>query len=103
MPLRWLPYEVVSEDEYSCKSDAYSFGATAWEILTRAEMPFASLTDQEVLSRLESADLTWPHPDSSPEELNTLLDKCWAANPTERPTFSHIALHIADLLAKLGS
>lgn len=31
------------------------------------------------------------------EELTTLMDNCWAEEPTERPDFSHIKIFITKL------
>ncbi|KAL1124689.1 hypothetical protein AAG570_001313 [Ranatra chinensis] len=102
LPIRWLPYEVISEDDYSCKSDVYSFAATSWEIFMGGELPFTSQSDEEVLNMLESGTVTWTHPKSSPEDMNTLLDKCWSSNPSERPNFSYIALKIGDLMSEVN-
>uniref|UniRef100_A0A1B6EA58 Protein kinase domain-containing protein n=1 Tax=Clastoptera arizonana TaxID=38151 RepID=A0A1B6EA58_9HEMI len=96
IPLRWLPLEAVEEDDYSCKSDVYSFAVTVWEIFSRGEMPFSRMTDQEVLSLLERGDLHWKHHKTTPESLKQLLSKCWETSPRDRPTFSQIAVQVGD-------
>lgn len=50
IPLRWMPPEAVLEDEFSTKSDVWSFGVLMWEVFTHGEMPHAKLADDEVLA-----------------------------------------------------
>ncbi|XP_075214156.1 inactive tyrosine-protein kinase 7-like [Lycorma delicatula] len=97
IPLRWLPLEAVAEDDYSCKSDVYSFAATVWEIYTRGELPFAKFSDSEVLEFLEQGELRWKHHKNMSDRLRMLLNRCWDANPRERPTFSQVAVEIGDI------
>ncbi|RZF35776.1 hypothetical protein LSTR_LSTR012074 [Laodelphax striatellus] len=97
IPLRWMPLEAVTEDDYSCKSDIYSFAATVWEIYTRGELPFSRLSDREVLESLQRGDLHWKHHKNMPEQLKVILDRCWNQNPRDRPTFSFVAVEIGDI------
>ena len=101
LPVRWLPYEVVSEDDYSTKSDVFSFGVTAWEIFSLGNLPHGGRSDQEVLSSLESGDNPLILSSSVPQELQSLIDKCRAKSPNDRPLFSAIALQIADLINQI--
>lgn len=50
IPLRWMPPEAVLEDEFSTKSDVWSFGVLMWEVFTHGEMPYTPLADDEVLA-----------------------------------------------------
>ena len=49
IPLRWLPAEAVFEDDYSTKTDVWSFGVLMWEVFSLGEMPHAVLADDKVL------------------------------------------------------
>lgn len=49
IPLRWLPSESVFEDDFSTKSDVWAFGVLMWEVFSHGEMPYAKLSDDEVL------------------------------------------------------
>ncbi|XP_039280486.1 LOW QUALITY PROTEIN: inactive tyrosine-protein kinase 7 [Nilaparvata lugens] len=97
IPVRWMPLEAVAEDDYSCKSDIYSFAATVWEMYTRGELPFSRLSDREVLESLQRGDLHWKHHKNMPEQLKVILDRCWSPNPRDRPTFSCVAVEIGDI------
>lgn len=50
-----MPPEAVLEDEFSTKSDVWSFGVLMWEVFTQGEMPYAPLADDEVLAGMWSA------------------------------------------------
>lgn len=50
IPLRWMPPEAVLEDEFSTKSDVWSFGVLMWEVFTHGEMPYSPQADDEVLA-----------------------------------------------------
>lgn len=96
IPVRWMPLEAVAEDDYSCKSDVYSFAVTVWEIFSRGELPHSKLTDREVLAALEAGGLRLRAQKSMPASLRTLLDTCWQASPRDRPTFSQVAVALSD-------
>ncbi|XP_066594792.1 tyrosine-protein kinase-like otk isoform X2 [Prorops nasuta] len=95
IPLRWMPYEAVYEDEYSTKSDVYSFSCLVWEMFHQGELPFNKLNDESVLTQLKAQSLTWKPHKASPPALQELQNQCWAHDPRERPTFD-------DVVSKLG-
>lgn len=49
IPLRWLPSEAVFDDDFSTKTDVWSFGVLMWEVFSFGELPYAELTDDKVL------------------------------------------------------
>ncbi|XP_062980026.1 inactive tyrosine-protein kinase 7 isoform X2 [Elgaria multicarinata webbii] len=91
IPLRWTPPEAVLEDEFSTKSDVWSFGVVMWEIFTLGEMPYSKLADEEVLAGLQSGKMKLPHPEGCPSKLYKVMQRCWAPSPKDRPSFSEIA------------
>lgn len=101
LPVRWLPFEAVSEDDYSTKSDVFSFGVTMWEVFSLGSLPHGGRSDQEVLSSLETGDCPLHLPLTAPPSLQTLLEKCRSKCPNDRPVFSTIALQIADIIKQL--
>uniref|UniRef100_A0A8D0FZR7 Inactive tyrosine-protein kinase 7 n=1 Tax=Sphenodon punctatus TaxID=8508 RepID=A0A8D0FZR7_SPHPU len=96
IPLRWMPPEVVLEDEFSTKSDVWSFGVLMWEVFTLGEMPYTKLADDEVLAGLQSGKMKLPHPEGCPSKLYKLMQRCWAPSPKDRPSFSEIANMLGD-------
>ncbi|KAJ7416887.1 hypothetical protein WISP_67964 [Willisornis vidua] len=96
IPLRWMPPEAVLEDEFSTKSDVWSFGVLMWEVFTHGEMPYTPLADDEVLAGLQSGKTKLPQPEGCPSRLAKLMQRCWAPSPKDRPSFSELATTLGD-------
>ncbi|XP_030628154.1 inactive tyrosine-protein kinase 7 [Chanos chanos] len=97
VPLRWLPTESVFEDEYSTKSDVWAFGVLMWEVFSHGELPYTSLSDEEVLEGLQAGKLKLPAPEGCPSKVYKLMSRCWAPSPKERPSFSEILQALGEL------
>ncbi|XP_068084846.1 inactive tyrosine-protein kinase 7 [Anabrus simplex] len=97
IPLRWLPYEAVFEDEYSTKSDVYMFGCLVWEMFHQGELPFAKMSDDAVKSALKKHELQLKPHKAAPQSLQTLLLSCWAKSPRDRPTFNELVVTISEI------
>nr|XP_033328760.1 tyrosine-protein kinase-like otk isoform X2 [Megalopta genalis] len=98
IPLRWLPYEVVYEDEYSTKSDVYSFACLVWEMFHQGELPFNKMNDESVLAALKTQTLAWKPHKAAPPALQELQVQCWANDPRERPTFDEVVSKIGEIV-----
>ncbi|XP_043278777.1 inactive tyrosine-protein kinase 7-like isoform X2 [Venturia canescens] len=98
LPLRWLPYEAVYEDEYSTKSDVYSFSCLVWEIFHQGELPFNKLNDDSVMTQLKSHSLVWKAHKAAPPALQELQTSCWSNDPRDRPTFDEIVTKIGEIV-----
>ncbi|CAL7946572.1 unnamed protein product [Xylocopa violacea] len=98
IPLRWLPYEAVYEDEYSTKSDVYSFSCLVWEMFHQAELPFIKMNDESVLAALKTQTLAWKPHKAAPPALQELQAQCWANDPRERPTFDEVVAKIGEIV-----
>ncbi|CAH1372606.1 discoidin domain-containing receptor 2-like [Tenebrio molitor] len=100
-PIRWLPWESILLDRYSCSSSVWAFAVTLWEILSFAcERPFSNLSNEKVIQNAEhmyyggelQVLLNKPHICSS--EVYELMCQCWKRDDTERPTFKQICLFL---------
>nr|CAH7727893.1 unnamed protein product [Callosobruchus chinensis] len=101
IPLRWLPYEAVYEDEFSTKSDMYSFGVLMWEVFAKGELPHSKVNDNTFLNKLKEKKLEWkPHPDT-PEPLTRIQETCWDIDPQKRPSFAELSKEIEEILKSL--
>ncbi|XP_076669131.1 inactive tyrosine-protein kinase 7 [Andrena cerasifolii] len=98
IPLRWLPYEAVYEDEFSTKSDVYSFACLVWEMFHQGELPFNKMNDELVLSALKSLTLAWKPHKAAPPALQELQVQCWDNDPRERPTFDEVVSKIGEIV-----
>ncbi|NXD18239.1 PTK7 kinase, partial [Nothocercus nigrocapillus] len=99
IPLRWMPPEAVLEDEFSTKSDVWSFGVLMWEVFMNGDMPYSTLADDEVLAGLQSGKTKLPQPEGCPVRLAKLMQRCWSPSPKDRPSFGELATTLGDNLA----
>uniref|UniRef100_A0A182LT88 Tyrosine-protein kinase-like otk n=1 Tax=Anopheles culicifacies TaxID=139723 RepID=A0A182LT88_9DIPT len=99
MPIRWMAPECFQEDDYSIKSDIYSFAVLVWELFTNAiELPFKEQTDEQIITSAQTGKLEWKVADKTPEALHKILTSCWSVNPKERPSFSQLVVAIGNCL-----
>ncbi|KAI1896945.1 hypothetical protein AGOR_G00100110 [Albula goreensis] len=97
IPLRWLPAESVFEDDFSTKTDVWSFGVLMWEVFSQGEMPYANLSDDEVLEGLQAGKMKLPAPEGCPSKIYKLMGRCWAPSLKERPSFSEMVNTLGEV------
>uniref|UniRef100_H3B0U8 Inactive tyrosine-protein kinase 7 n=1 Tax=Latimeria chalumnae TaxID=7897 RepID=H3B0U8_LATCH len=96
IPLRWMPPEAVLEDDFSTKSDVWSFGVLMWEVFSHGELPYPKLSDDEALAGMQSGKLKLPAPEGCSSRHYKLMQRCWGASPKDRPSFSELANTLSD-------
>uniref|UniRef100_A0A8C5QLV0 Protein kinase domain-containing protein n=1 Tax=Leptobrachium leishanense TaxID=445787 RepID=A0A8C5QLV0_9ANUR len=99
VPLRWMPPEAVQDDDFSTKSDIWSFGVLMWEVFTHGELPYTTMPDDEVLAGLQAGSLKLSAPDGCSSRVYKLMQRCWAPSPKDRPSFSDIVNTLGDVPA----
>uniref|UniRef100_A0A3B1IRW7 Inactive tyrosine-protein kinase 7 n=1 Tax=Astyanax mexicanus TaxID=7994 RepID=A0A3B1IRW7_ASTMX len=97
VPLRWLPAESVADDDFSTKSDVWAFGVLMWEVFSHGELPYSTLSHEEVLEGLQAGTLKLSAPDACSSKIYKLMSRCWAPSPKERPSFSELVLALGDI------
>eukprot|EP00727_Mastigamoeba_balamuthi_P004934 m51a1_g14439 hypothetical protein, erroneous fusion (1084) ;mRNA; f:555747-560437 len=81
-PEAWMKHEM------SEKCDVYSFGITMWQIVTR-RLPFGELHSIfDLHSKIENGFRPEPLSEESP--LKEVVESCWDANPSQRPTAAEV-------------
>jgi len=89
IPLRWMPPEAIFDDDFTEKSDVWSYGVLVWEIYTFGQMPYHDRPNEEVLKCVKN-DLRLNKPDNCPDTVLEVMEKCWEGNPLARPTFQEL-------------
>lgn len=94
----WTAPEVLRGEEYTEKSDVYSYGVVLWELLTRSN-PYEGMNPMYVALAVMDEGLRPPVPIAWHEDMVNLLNDCWDDNPKKRPTFKEIrkALEVMDV------
>ncbi|KAL7877960.1 hypothetical protein SRHO_G00046030 [Serrasalmus rhombeus] len=97
IPLRWLPTESVVDDDFSTKSDVWAFGVLMWEVFSHGELPYSTLSHEEVLEGLQAGTLKLSAPETCPSKVYKLMTRCCALSLKERPSFSELVQALADI------
>ncbi|GBG33887.1 Protein kinase, putative [Hondaea fermentalgiana] len=103
-PLRWAAPESLRDHEYSAASDVYMCGVFLWELWMRKQ-PFPHLDD--VRAALQVIAGQRPHIDAAHRaerpELVDLCERCWCAEPAERPTMVEVLATLRSLQNKYST
>ena len=92
LSVRWMATECFY-GKFSAKTDVWAFGVTMWEIFMLAkEQPYVSLSDQEVVEdAIKGTDRSQlERPAECPENIYSIMKKCWIYESNERPTFDEL-------------
>ncbi|KAL9151207.1 hypothetical protein ABFS82_11G038500 [Erythranthe guttata] len=100
--LPWMAPELLngSSSLVSEKVDVFSFGIVMWELLT-GEEPYADLHYGAIIGGIVSNTLRPPVPEQCDPEWRDLMERCWSAEPSERPNFTQIADELRAMATKL--
>ncbi|KAM7472982.1 hypothetical protein LguiA_011165 [Lonicera macranthoides] len=100
--LPWMAPELLngSSSLVSEKVDVFSFGIVMWELLTGDE-PYADLHYGAIIGGIVSNTLRPPVPESCDPEWRSLMERCWSAEPLERPSFTNVANQLRIMAAKV--
>lgn len=88
--IQWMAPEVLSNQKYSETADVYSFGIILWELLVQ-DCPYGETTPQVsvALAVVQHGDRPQV-PDDCPEKYRILMNRCWAQDPLQRPSFQNL-------------
>jgi serine/threonine protein kinase len=90
---RWMAPEVYAGDKYDSSADVYSFGVFMYEVFSH-ELPYG----KQALDPRFGLQICYGKrpqmsklPDWCTQELRDLIESCWTAMPSERPTMVTVA------------
>ncbi|XP_024961300.1 uncharacterized protein LOC112501804 isoform X2 [Cynara cardunculus var. scolymus] len=100
--LPWMAPELLngSSSLVSEKVDVFSFGIVMWELLTGDE-PYADLHYGAIIGGIVSNTLRPAVPESCDPEWRILMERCWCAEPSERPSFTEVANQLRTITSKV--
>ncbi|UJR22069.1 hypothetical protein I4U23_025135 [Adineta vaga] len=85
----WMSPECIRNNEFSTKSDVWSFGVLLWECLT-GEIPYKDFDQMQVAFGIATNKYSLPIPSTCPEEFSQLMKDCWHILPQDRLTFKQL-------------
>lgn len=90
VPFPWCAPESLKARQFSHASDVWMFGVTLWEMMTFGEEPWVGLNGSEILRKIDREGERLHEPEATPPYVYELMLRCWAREPTERPTFASL-------------
>jgi serine/threonine protein kinase len=81
--------ESIREQVYSEKSDVWAYAMTLFEVLSGQE-PFQGEDLLTVATKVRDTAACPDIPDDCPSWLKPIIQDCWSAEPTGRPSFNEI-------------
>ena len=115
---KYMAPELALSCPYDEKVDIFSFGIILWQMLS-GEAPFPTLSNDEYIQKvaqdglrpsLEPVRSNHQHhsssssaPQASLHAVTELLERCWHANPTERPDAASIVRELSDIITSSSS
>ncbi|KAL8261515.1 hypothetical protein R6Q59_025564 [Mikania micrantha] len=93
----WMAPEFLRGEPSNEKSDVYSFGVILWELVTM-QQPWNGLSPAQVVGAVAFQNRKLTIPINTPSALTSLMESCWADDPTQRPAFKSIVNSLKKLL-----
>ncbi|XP_053565666.1 protein-tyrosine kinase 6 [Bombina bombina] len=87
VPYKWTALEALLYGRYTTKSDVWSYGILLYEIISRGMIPYAGMSNPELIPYLQNGQRMSAPPNCSKNIYNIMLE-CWKDDPKERPNFS---------------
>ncbi|KAK0083927.1 hypothetical protein PV325_007928 [Microctonus aethiopoides] len=88
-PIKWYAPESYNFGNFSHASDVWSFGVTLWEMFSYGEQPYGDRKGVDVIQMVEKGERL-QKPDDCPDDVYSVMEKCWSYAPQERPTFREL-------------
>lgn len=101
--LPWMAPELLSGKSgmVTDKIDVYSFGIVMWELLTGDE-PYADMHCGSIIGGIMHNTLRPPVPGWCDPAWRSLMERCWSADPEQRPPFSEVSKELRAVAALIN-
>lgn len=97
MPIKWVAIEGLRAPVFSEATDMWSFGVTAWEVMTLGASPYIGVSIKEMYMKLMDG-MRLQMPPATPKDIWECLETCWLQEPSERMSFTGLIARIETLV-----
>jgi len=87
LPIKWTAPEALRQQQFSNKSDMWSFGILLWEIYSFGRVPYPRIPLGDVVKHVEKG-YQMEAPEGCPAQVYTIMKDAWELEPERRPTFA---------------
>ena len=87
---RWMAPEMIRRREVSEKADVFAFGVLLWELWSLGDYPWQLLFDDAAVAQRIVNDERLERPKGCPQQAYDMMQRCWEADPSSRPSFSEL-------------
>jgi serine/threonine protein kinase len=109
MPVKWYALESLKHQQFTSKSDVWSFGVLLWEIFSYGRPPYRREARQRkiditYINRIRLLDeerVRLRQPDGCPDTMYDIMMKCWSAEPNLHPSFAVICDIVKSIYAEM--
>ncbi|KAL1322031.1 hypothetical protein AAHE18_14G167600 [Arachis hypogaea] len=91
--------KVINHQPYDQKADVFSFSIILWELVT-AKVPYDTMTPLQAAFGVRQG-LCPELPKHGHPKLLYLRQRCWEADPSNRPSFQEITIELENLLQQV--
>ena len=91
---RWMAPEVARREGYHRSADVYSFAMVLFELLTH-QVPFSERPAMQAAAAVALHGVRPPLPTRTPPAIASIVTACWAAKPSQRPSFRKLVTELA--------
>ncbi|XP_021346073.1 tyrosine-protein kinase CSK-like isoform X1 [Mizuhopecten yessoensis] len=88
-PIKWTAPEALRDNDFSSKSDMWSFGVLIWEIYSFGRVPYPRIPLADVVAHVERG-YRMEAPEGCPKEIYTIMLSSWELVGANRPTFKEV-------------
>ena len=92
---------IQSQTCYPLNHFRWSYGVLLWEIFTLGGNPYPSVPVERLFELLREGH-RMDRPPYASEEMFNMMVRCWATNPTRRPTFLMLVKELDKMLSSRG-
>ncbi|KAI3355261.1 hypothetical protein L3Q82_018115 [Scortum barcoo] len=98
LPVKWMAPESTFQGIYTMKSDVWAYGILLWEIFSLGVTPYPGMkVDHKFYSMIERG-FKMECPYYADESVYRIMCKCWALEPSNRPSFPKLVSFMCDQL-----
>uniref|UniRef100_A0A4W5N2F0 receptor protein-tyrosine kinase n=1 Tax=Hucho hucho TaxID=62062 RepID=A0A4W5N2F0_9TELE len=96
VPIKWMALESILYRTYTHQSDVWSYGVTAWELMTFGTKPYDGIPASEVAGVLEKGERL-PQPPICTIDVYMIMVKCWMIDADSRPRFRELIAEFSKM------